>query len=265
MRCGSGRFRRCRRKLHRHGGFLPVRPVRELVGEFIRSDRDTFVLSTKYTLGSGAKSTLSRLGNSRKNMVRSVEDSLGVSRPTVSISIGHTTPMTRPPSRRLSGLRRPGPRRQDPLRRPVELSRLAHRPRRHPGRAARVGADRGHPGRIQPRRAQRRSGAAADGRSPRSRRRAVVAVGWRVPDREVPRRQRRPVVRARASRPHRDRRAQDGYTRRRARRRCGSRGDPGPGRDRLAAPARRVSATALVPIIGPRTARSSTTIPARSP
>jgi aryl-alcohol dehydrogenase-like predicted oxidoreductase len=48
-----------------------------LVGEFIGSDRDTFVLATKYTLGSIANGGVSRLGNSRKNMVRSLEDSLG--------------------------------------------------------------------------------------------------------------------------------------------------------------------------------------------
>jgi aryl-alcohol dehydrogenase-like predicted oxidoreductase len=47
-----------------------------LVGEFIASDRDTFVLATKYTLGSIPKGGVSRLGNSRKNMMRSVEHSL---------------------------------------------------------------------------------------------------------------------------------------------------------------------------------------------
>jgi len=48
-----------------------------LVGDFIASDRDTFVLATKYTLGASANGGASRLGNSRRNMVRSVEDSLG--------------------------------------------------------------------------------------------------------------------------------------------------------------------------------------------
>lgn len=46
----------------------------EMVGEFIHSDRDYFVVATKYTLG--FKGGLSRTGNSRKNMVRSLEDSL---------------------------------------------------------------------------------------------------------------------------------------------------------------------------------------------
>ena len=48
----------------------------ELVGEFIAADRDYFVLATKYTLGTTANDGISRTGNSRKNMVRSVEGSL---------------------------------------------------------------------------------------------------------------------------------------------------------------------------------------------
>jgi aryl-alcohol dehydrogenase-like predicted oxidoreductase len=37
----------------------------QLVGEFIGSDRDNFVVATKYTLVSVANGGLSRLGNSR--------------------------------------------------------------------------------------------------------------------------------------------------------------------------------------------------------
>ena len=48
----------------------------EMVGEFIAADRDNFVLATKYTLGATATDCLSRTGNNRKNMVRSVEGSL---------------------------------------------------------------------------------------------------------------------------------------------------------------------------------------------
>jgi len=48
----------------------------ELVGEFIAADRDDFVLATKYTLGTTATDGISRTGNSRKNMIRSVEGSL---------------------------------------------------------------------------------------------------------------------------------------------------------------------------------------------
>ena len=40
------------------------------------ADRDYFVLATKYTLGTTATDGISRTGNSRKNMVRSVEGSL---------------------------------------------------------------------------------------------------------------------------------------------------------------------------------------------
>jgi aryl-alcohol dehydrogenase-like predicted oxidoreductase len=45
-----------------------------LVGEFIRADRDHFVVATKYTPHTGTD--ISKSGNSRKNMRHSVEDSL---------------------------------------------------------------------------------------------------------------------------------------------------------------------------------------------
>ncbi|HXV83590.1 MAG TPA: aldo/keto reductase [Candidatus Binatia bacterium] len=48
----------------------------EIVGDFIAADRDHFVIATKYTLGTVDKDGISRTGNSRKNMVRSVEGSL---------------------------------------------------------------------------------------------------------------------------------------------------------------------------------------------
>jgi len=48
----------------------------EFVGEFIAADRDDFVLATKYTLGTTPQDGLSRTGNSRKNMIQSVEASL---------------------------------------------------------------------------------------------------------------------------------------------------------------------------------------------
>ncbi|RLL69654.1 aldo/keto reductase [Streptomyces sp. Z26] len=47
-----------------------------LVGEFVAADRDHFVLSTKYTNSASTRPGVSDTGNSRKNMVRSVEDSL---------------------------------------------------------------------------------------------------------------------------------------------------------------------------------------------
>jgi aryl-alcohol dehydrogenase-like predicted oxidoreductase len=48
----------------------------EIVGDFIAADRDFFVVASKFTLGTNDTHGISRTGNSRKNMVRSVEDSL---------------------------------------------------------------------------------------------------------------------------------------------------------------------------------------------
>ena len=49
----------------------------ELVGEFVRTSRHDFVVSTKYTLGATPQPGLSRTGNARKNLRISVEESLG--------------------------------------------------------------------------------------------------------------------------------------------------------------------------------------------
>lgn len=46
------------------------------LGELVASDRDRFVIATKYTYGSGPDSGPSRTGNSRKAMVSSLEGSL---------------------------------------------------------------------------------------------------------------------------------------------------------------------------------------------
>lgn len=47
-----------------------------LLGNFIASDRDQFVVATKYTNATETGAGISRTGNSRKNMVRAVEESL---------------------------------------------------------------------------------------------------------------------------------------------------------------------------------------------
>lgn len=47
-----------------------------LLGEFIKSNRDDLVLGTKYTQSSNPKGSLSVTGNSRKAMIRSLEQSL---------------------------------------------------------------------------------------------------------------------------------------------------------------------------------------------
>ncbi|MEU2751007.1 aldo/keto reductase [Streptomyces collinus] len=48
----------------------------ELTGKLISADRDHFVLATKFALGATPHADISRTGNSRKNMVASVESSL---------------------------------------------------------------------------------------------------------------------------------------------------------------------------------------------
>lgn len=49
------------------------------IGEFVKGERDRFVIATKYTLrvGKGSAADPNWGGNSRKSMVRAVEDSLG--------------------------------------------------------------------------------------------------------------------------------------------------------------------------------------------
>ncbi|MFF9497876.1 aldo/keto reductase [Streptomyces flaveolus] len=48
----------------------------ELTGKLISADRDHFVLATKFALGAAPQPDISKTGNSRKNMVASVEASL---------------------------------------------------------------------------------------------------------------------------------------------------------------------------------------------
>lgn len=48
----------------------------ELLGDFLAADRDHFVVSTKYTNSAATRPRISEVGNSRKNMIRSVEASL---------------------------------------------------------------------------------------------------------------------------------------------------------------------------------------------
>jgi len=47
-----------------------------MLGDFLASERDRFVLATKYTMGTDRGAGVSRTGNSRFNMVRAVEESL---------------------------------------------------------------------------------------------------------------------------------------------------------------------------------------------
>ncbi|MDX3072898.1 aldo/keto reductase [Streptomyces sp. NPDC088354] len=48
----------------------------ELLGRFIAADRDHFVLASKFSNGYAARKDISKTGNSRKNMIHSVEASL---------------------------------------------------------------------------------------------------------------------------------------------------------------------------------------------
>lgn len=47
-----------------------------MIGEFVASERDNFVLATKYSHGASATPSLSVVGNSRKSMIQAVEASL---------------------------------------------------------------------------------------------------------------------------------------------------------------------------------------------
>jgi aryl-alcohol dehydrogenase-like predicted oxidoreductase len=47
-----------------------------MLGEFLAGDREHFVVATKYTNGAGQRPRVSETGNSRKNMIRSLEGSL---------------------------------------------------------------------------------------------------------------------------------------------------------------------------------------------
>lgn len=47
-----------------------------LLGDFIAAERDNLVIATKYSLPTDANPTISSTGNGRKNMIRSVEESL---------------------------------------------------------------------------------------------------------------------------------------------------------------------------------------------
>ena len=158
----------------------------ELVGDFIAADRDYFVLATKYTLGTTATDGISRTGNSRKNMVRSVEGSLKrLKTDRIDLYWAHFADGVTPMEEICARVRRSGARRQDSLCRLVQLSRLANFSRRSLGGIARLGADRRHPDRIQPGAAHGGSRAFADGRSARVGSGAVVAARRRISHRQI--------------------------------------------------------------------------------
>ena len=148
-----------------------------LLGEFVAADRDHFVLATKYTLG--AEPERRRLAHRQRPQEHGP---LGRGEPEAARDRPHR-PLLGPHGRRhdpdrgdRARLRGPGAGRQGPPRRPLRLPGLADRPGGDAGRAARLGPDRRHPGRVQPGRAHVRPRAAADGRGARPRGDRVVAA-----------------------------------------------------------------------------------------
>jgi len=68
----------------------------------LAGDRDRFVLSTKYTRGSGGNAGISETGNGRKTMIRSLEASLKRLKTDYVDGTGPTCPTRSPPSKRSS-------------------------------------------------------------------------------------------------------------------------------------------------------------------
>ena len=69
-------LRRGGRHADRHADGYQNGESEKLLGEFLAADRDHFVVATKYTRGATPRPDVTATGNSRKNMVRSVEESL---------------------------------------------------------------------------------------------------------------------------------------------------------------------------------------------
>ena len=219
-----------------------------LLGQFVAADRDHFVLATKYTLGAEPEGGVSRTGNGRKNMVRSVEASLKrLATDRIDLYWAHMADGTTPTeeiARGFEDLVRAGKVLHVGL---SDFPAWRDRPGGDAGRAARLGPDRRHPGRVQPGRAHVRPRAAADGRGARPRGDGLVAPGRRPALRQVPPRRDRPADGLGHPDPHRARPARGGDPGRGRGRRRRDRGDAGPGRVAW------VRAKGLFPILGPRT------------
>ena len=185
----------------------------EIVGDFIAADRDYFVLATKYTLGTTPTDGISRTGNSRKNMVRSVERSLKrLKTDRIDLYWAHfadgMTPMEEI-LRAFDDLVRAG---KDSLCRFVQLSRAADFSGGPVGGIARLGADSRHPNRVQPRATHGRSRAFADGRSVGAGNGAVVPARRRFSHRQISFEQRgTDQLSARGAGAYREDRAGDGH------------------------------------------------------
>ena len=135
----------------------------EIVGELVESDRDHFVVATKYTL-TARRDDPNAGGNHRKNLVRTLEASLRrlrhrLRRPPLAPHVGRNDAGRggRPRSRR------PRLDREGALRRDLRHPRVGRVASGHAGRAAWLGAVRRGPGSVLPPGPRRRARAPADG------------------------------------------------------------------------------------------------------
>ena len=152
-----------------------------LIGDFLASNRDDFVIASKFTRGASDDPALARLGNNRKNMVQSVEASLKrLKTDRIDLYFAHmddfVTPMEEI-ARGLDDLVRAG---KICLWRPVQLSRVARGHCRRHGRPPWLDARLRNPDRIQSPAAHTRSGSAAHGRRLRHGRDGLTLAhgGW---------------------------------------------------------------------------------------
>ena len=151
-----------------------------LLGDLIAADRDNLVIATKYSLPTDANPTLSRTGNSRKNMIRSVEESLKrLKTDHVDLFWAHMTDGATPIEeivRAFDDLVRAGK---------IHYAGLSNFPAWRIARAA-ARAD------LLPGRAHGGTGADADGRGVGPGRRRLVTARRRIPDRQIPQQRGRP-------------------------------------------------------------------------
>ena len=201
----------------------------EIVGELVASDRDHFVVATKYTL-TARREDPNAGGNHRKNLVRTLEASLQrlqyrLRGSPLAPHVGRddTGGGGRPRSRRprLDG--------EGAVRRDLRYPRVGRVAGGHTRRAAWLDAVRRGSGSVLPPGPRRRARAPADGAVARDDVHVVGHARRRSAHREVPGRERR-------ASPVRRRRATSERPRPRGRRsRGGDRRDSGAGRNRLGA------------------------------
>jgi aryl-alcohol dehydrogenase-like predicted oxidoreductase len=145
------------------------------------------VLATKFTNNASPKAGILVTGNSRKSMVAAAEASpkrLRTDR--IDLYWAHMPDDVTPSEEIVRGFDDFSPIRQGALCGAVGLPRLAGCPRGDHRRAARAGADRRSPVRIQPDRAHDRARPVADGAGAWLGRRHLVAARRRAADRKVP-------------------------------------------------------------------------------